>query len=128
MNSSPNEVYTIKKNNYRHLHHDRVTSYQKFPKFILPPHGNQSLEMEFSPLSNRPSNGLLLLRNNLTVFDYIKLEGTASRSFVTVGGVYPGGSASLHFKYTEAMMEACSNIDCECKLIRIHLLNVNCGD
>ena len=117
------QVYTIKKTN--HQNDKLLTSYQKFPKFILPPHGNQSLQMEFSPISNTPSNGLLLLRNNLTVFDFIKLEGTASRSFVTVGGVYPSSPTPLIFKYTEAMMEACANVDCECEFVQIHMYNAS---
>lgn len=115
-NTTTEPVYSIRNNNYKHSYYDRVTSYQKFPKFVLPPHGNQSLEMEFIPVSDQPANGLLLLRNNLTVFDYIELRGTGSHSFITVGGVHPGGSTPLHFEYTQSMMEACvSAAEWECK-------------
>ena len=112
-------VYTIVTKPYKHSC-DRVTSYRKFPKFILPPHGNQSLEMEFNPSSDQPANGLLLLRNNLTIFDYIELRGTGSRGFITVGGVHPGGPLPLLFEYTNSMMEECmATTDCECELTSI---------
>ena len=110
-------VYSIM--NRRKQPADQPTSYKKFPKLTLPPQGNQSLELEFSPLSDQASNGLLLLRNNLTIFDYIELRGTGSRGFITVGGVHPGGPNPLHFEYTPTMMESCIASESECELVEI---------
>ncbi len=110
-------VYSIVTRNYKHSS-DRTTTYKKFPKFILPPYGNQSLDMTFSPVSDHPVNGLLLLRNNVTVFDYIELRGLGSRGFITVGGVHPGGPFPLLFEYSPSMMEECTTAtDCECELV-----------
>lgn len=125
-NSFSNQVYSIKDYGFKQSS-DRLTSYKKIPKLILPPHGNQSLGMEFSPVSDHQITELLLIRNNLTIFDFVELRGTGSRGFITVDGTHPGGTAPLHFEYTQQrMMDSCGvnsnnnnnnnkGSSCECK-------------
>lgn len=49
---------------------------------------------------------LLLIRNNLTVLDYVLLEGHGSQGLFTVNNI-PPGSEPLLFEFSTALLEKC---------------------
>lgn len=76
-----------------------------------------------------------MLRNNLTVLDYVKLQGVCSRGFITVEGVHPVSAAgtstnavdtnsadgnTLLFEFSTSMLEGYLN-GMECKSYDVHV-------
>ena len=98
------------------LSSNNTLGFDKSIPHILPPHGNWTLGVGFSPSTDQLTNGILLLHNNLTMFDFVEFKGLGSKGFITVGGVHPGGPNSLLFEFTPAMLEDClAGLECECK-------------
>ncbi|XP_055000803.1 transmembrane protein 131-like [Sorex araneus] len=81
--------------------------------------GAASLLLQLQPLETRrvgvvftPADygrvvSLLLLRNNLTIFDLIVVEGFGARELLRVGGRLPGAGGSLRFKVPESTLMDC---------------------
>lgn len=108
-NNSVEQSYSLSLSSNNTLGFDKSTPH------ILPPHGNWTLGVGFSPSTDQLTNGLLLLHNNLTMFDFVEFKGLGSKGFITVGGVHPGGPNSLLFEFTPAMLEGClAGLEYEC--------------
>jgi hypothetical protein len=89
---------------------------------IIPPRDTFTLQISFRPNKHQMYNSLLLLRNNLTMFDYVKLSGEGCYSFISIEGVYPGQtSQSLTFELTQSILEGYLN-GIECKFIELQLV------
>ena len=74
---------------------------------LLPPHSKLfEMDVAFSPKVNQELNTLVLLRNNLTVFDYIIVQGIGVQGSFAIDGVQPG-TEPLMFEFPNAVMENC---------------------
>ncbi|KAJ8247017.1 hypothetical protein GJAV_G00257820 [Gymnothorax javanicus] len=76
---------------------------------LLSPGEVKSLTVKFTPATNHTVSTLLIVRNNLTVVDYILLQGQGSVESLRVDEKPPGPGSSLRFKITEALLKNCSN-------------------
>ena len=85
--------------------------------YLIPPYGNMSVRLQFTPDVDQWTHGMVVLRNNLTALEYVHLMGQSSWGYVSVSGVYPVDSItngrSLLFDFSPSMMEGC--IASECK-------------
>ena len=74
---------------------------------LLPPHTNEfEVEVAFSPKMDQEFNMLLLLRNNLTVFDYIVVQGVGVQGAFAIDGIQPG-TEPLKFEFPNSVLENC---------------------
>uniref|UniRef100_A0A3Q3WF37 Uncharacterized protein n=1 Tax=Mola mola TaxID=94237 RepID=A0A3Q3WF37_MOLML len=76
---------------------------------LLQPGEVKSLSVRFTPVSNHSVSSLLIVRNNLTVFDIIILHGRGTTESLKVAGKPPGLGSSLRFKMTEALLKDCTD-------------------
>ncbi len=60
----------------------------------------------FSPKVDQELNMLLLLRNNLTVFDYVVVQGRGVQGAFAIDGVQPG-TQPLLFEFPSSVTENC---------------------
>ncbi|KAJ7993376.1 hypothetical protein DPEC_G00271770 [Dallia pectoralis] len=74
---------------------------------LLQPGEVKSFSLSFTPLSNHTVSSLLIVRNNLTVIDWIVVHGLGSRESIKVAGKTPGPGSFLRFKMTEALLKNC---------------------
>ena len=81
------------------------TESSMFP-VVLQPDDPYQITVMFSPKEVLVSDTLLLIRNNLTVFDYVVLRGRGIRDVFSIDGIQPG-SNPLMFEFTQQMMERC---------------------
>ncbi len=70
------------------------------------PHHPHQITVAFSPKMDAVSNTLLLIRNNLTVLDYVLLRGRGVQGVFSINGIQPS-SDPLSFEFTQTMMEQC---------------------
>ncbi|XP_061593596.1 transmembrane protein 131 isoform X3 [Cololabis saira] len=75
---------------------------------LLLPGEVKSFSVRFTPVSNHSVSSLLIVRNNLTVFDTIVLHGQGTTESLKVAGKPPGQGSSLRFKMTEALLKDCT--------------------
>ncbi|XP_048090803.1 transmembrane protein 131-like [Alosa alosa] len=68
----------------------------------------KSFSVKFSPISNHTLTSLLLIRNNLTVVDFLLVHGQGTYESLKMAGKPPGPGSSLRFKLTEALLRDCS--------------------
>ncbi|XP_064385266.1 transmembrane protein 131-like [Halichondria panicea] len=64
------------------------------------------MAVAFSPKVDQELNTLLLLRNNLTVFDYVIVQGSGVQGSVAIDSVQPG-TEPLMFEFPNSVMENC---------------------
>ena len=88
-------------------------------EYLIPPHGNVSVQLKFTPDTDQWSHGMVVLRNNLTSLEYVHLMGQSNWGYVSVSGVYPVDTGtngrSLLFEFSPALMESCITSECECE-------------
>lgn len=83
------------------------------PSTLLPPQSEPySFTVGFTPKVDEVASTLLLIRNNLTVLDYVVLQGQGSLGAFTIDGLQPG-SDPLLFEFTTIMMEKCQGTCCQ---------------
>ncbi|KAJ8350384.1 hypothetical protein SKAU_G00255140 [Synaphobranchus kaupii] len=75
---------------------------------LLLPGEAKSFTVKFTPVSNHTVTSLLIVRNNLTVVDYVVVRGQGTTESLKVGGKPPGPGSSLRFKMTESLLKDCS--------------------
>ena len=96
-----------------------LPSQEPVSAYVIPPYGNMSVWLKFTPDLDQWMHGMLVLRNNFTALDYVHLKGLGSWGFVTVSGVHPvetgNGGRSLLFEFSPMLMEGCMATECECK-------------
>lgn len=73
---------------------------------VLQPDDPYQITVTFSPSEVLVADTLLLIRNNLTVFDYVVLRGRGIRDVFSIDGIQPS-SNPLMFEFTQQMMERC---------------------
>ena len=84
-----------------------VSSDTALPTSILPPLRKQfEITVAFSPKVNQELNTLLLLRNNLTVYDYIILQGAGIQGAFAIDGIQPE-TDPLTFEFASTVIENC---------------------
>ena len=81
-------------------------SQSSLSSLVIQPNASHQISVSFSPRVDSLANTILLIRNNLTVFDYVLLKGQGVRGVFSIDGVQPG-SEPLLFEFTQAMMEKC---------------------
>ena len=74
-------------------------------KFVLKPYGKQKLKIIFRPSEDRDTNMLLLIRNNLTVIDYVKISGAGTPGYISLDDIHPHRTQPLLFEFTQSFME-----------------------
>ncbi|XP_064166359.1 transmembrane protein 131 isoform X2 [Anguilla rostrata] len=75
---------------------------------LLLPGEAKSFTVKFTPVSNHTVTSLLIVRNNLTVLDYVVVQGQGTTESLKVAGRPPGPGSSLRFKMTESLLKDCS--------------------
>ncbi|XP_074085207.1 transmembrane protein 131-like isoform X3 [Macrotis lagotis] len=95
-----------------HLHargHEdfRVTSQSKELHLHLQPLERRRVGVVFTPVDYQKVSSVILIRNNLTIFDMITVEGFGARELLKVGGRLPGTGGSLRFKVPESTLMDC---------------------
>ncbi|KAJ8253061.1 hypothetical protein GJAV_G00208690 [Gymnothorax javanicus] len=75
---------------------------------LLLPGEAKSLTVKFTPISNHTVTSLLVVRNNLTVLDYVVVRGQGTTESLKVAGKPPGPGSFLRFKMTESLLKDCT--------------------
>ncbi|XP_036401411.1 transmembrane protein 131-like isoform X2 [Megalops cyprinoides] len=75
---------------------------------LLLPGEAKSFTVKFTPVSNHAVTSLLIVRNNLTVVDWVVVQGQGASESLKIAGKAPGPGSSLRFKMTEALLKDCS--------------------
>ena len=73
---------------------------------VVQPNDDTQVTVAFSPKVDSVVGTLLLIRNNLTVLDYVMLKGRGIRGVFSIDGIQPS-SDPLEFEFTQTMMEQC---------------------
>ncbi|XP_029459171.1 transmembrane protein 131 [Rhinatrema bivittatum] len=76
---------------------------------ILKPGEKKSVKVKFTPLFNKTSSSLIIIRNNLTVIDALMVQGQGATESLRVAGKPPSPGSFLRFKITEALLKDCSD-------------------
>lgn len=92
---------------YFAFHVDSRTTDSAISSTVLPPYSKPyPITVAFTPKMDLQAASLLLIRNNLTVLDYVLLEGHGSQGLFTVNNI-PPGSEPLLFEFSTALLEKC---------------------
>uniref|UniRef100_A0A8C9V152 Transmembrane protein 131 n=1 Tax=Scleropages formosus TaxID=113540 RepID=A0A8C9V152_SCLFO len=75
---------------------------------LLLPREVKSFTVRFTPVSSHTVASLLVVRNNLTVLDYMLVQGQGTTESLRVAGKAPGPGSSLRFKMTESLLKDCT--------------------
>lgn len=76
---------------------------------VVPPLSKQfEITVAFSPKVDQELNTLLLLRNNLTVYDYIIVQGAGVQGVFAIDGIQPG-TDPLKFEFASTVIESCQS-------------------
>ncbi|XP_044538168.1 transmembrane protein 131-like [Gracilinanus agilis] len=85
----------------------RVTSQSEEVHLHLQPLERRRVGVVFTPVDYRKVTSIILIRNNLTIFDMVTVEGFGARELLKVGGRLPGMGGSLRFKVPESTLMDC---------------------
>uniref|UniRef100_A0AAY4DXK1 Transmembrane protein 131 n=1 Tax=Denticeps clupeoides TaxID=299321 RepID=A0AAY4DXK1_9TELE len=75
---------------------------------LLQPGEDKSFSVKFTPFSNHTLSSLIIVRNNLTVLDFLLVQGQGTFESLKMAGKYPGPGSSLRFKLTESLLKDCT--------------------
>lgn len=76
-------------------------------RFLLQPWESRTVSVAFRPTEHKPVTSLLLIRNNLTVFDMVLVKGFGAKELLRMGGKLPGPAASLRFNVPQSTLMEC---------------------
>uniref|UniRef100_A0AAZ3S0P4 Transmembrane protein 131-like n=1 Tax=Oncorhynchus tshawytscha TaxID=74940 RepID=A0AAZ3S0P4_ONCTS len=76
-------------------------------RLLLQPWESREVAVVFTPSEHKPTTTILLIRNNLTVFDMVTVRGHGSKELLRVGGKLPGPGASLRFNVPQSTLMEC---------------------
>ncbi|KAJ8281133.1 hypothetical protein GJAV_G00063930 [Gymnothorax javanicus] len=76
-------------------------------RLLLLPQETKEVGVVFTPTEHRPVSSVILIRNNLTVFDMVTVKGHGARELLRVGGKLPGPGASLRFNVPQSTLMEC---------------------
>lgn len=98
---------TVQSNSFTFLKEDAsLDTDSALTHVILQPDDPYQISVLFSPKADSVSSSLLLIRNNLTVLDYMVLKGLGVQGVFSIDGIQPS-SEPLVFEFSQAMMERC---------------------
>ncbi|KAG7314166.1 hypothetical protein KOW79_022662 [Hemibagrus wyckioides] len=76
-------------------------------RIVLQPWETRSVSVAYTPTEHKPVTSILLIRNNLTVFDLVLVKGFGAKELLRVGGKLPGPGASLRFNVPQSTLMEC---------------------
>ncbi|KAK3507747.1 hypothetical protein QTP70_035010, partial [Hemibagrus guttatus] len=76
-------------------------------RIVLQPWETRSVSVAYMPTEHKPVTSILLIRNNLTVFDLVLVKGFGAKELLRVGGKLPGPGASLRFNVPQSTLMEC---------------------
>ncbi|XP_049328514.1 transmembrane protein 131-like isoform X4 [Astyanax mexicanus] len=76
-------------------------------RVVLQPWESKSVSVVFKPSEHKPVTSMILIRNNLTVFDLVLVKGFGAKELLRVGGKLPGAGASLRFNVPQSTLMEC---------------------
>ncbi|KAI1887452.1 hypothetical protein AGOR_G00190440 [Albula goreensis] len=76
-------------------------------RLLLQPWESREISVGFTPAEHKPVTSIILIRNNLTVFDMVTVRGHGARELLRVGGKLPGPGASLRFNVPQSTLMEC---------------------
>ncbi|KAK0137410.1 Transmembrane protein 131-like [Merluccius polli] len=74
---------------------------------LLQPWETREVVVVFTPSEHKPTTTILIIRNNLTVFDMVTVRGHGAKELLRVGGKLPGPGASLRFNVPQSTLMEC---------------------
>ncbi|CAL8330823.1 unnamed protein product [Lota lota] len=80
---------------------------QRVLRLLLQPWETREVAVGFTPSEHKPTSTILLIRNNLTVFDMVTVRGHGAKELLRVGGKLPGPGASLRFNVPQSTLMEC---------------------
>ncbi|XP_056442409.1 transmembrane protein 131-like isoform X4 [Gadus chalcogrammus] len=80
---------------------------QRVLRLLLQPWETRELAVVFTPSEHKPTSTILVIRNNLTVFDMVTVRGHGAKELLRVGGKLPGPGASLRFNVPQSTLMEC---------------------
>ncbi|XP_058627783.1 transmembrane protein 131-like isoform X3 [Onychostoma macrolepis] len=78
-------------------------------RFLLQPWETRTVSVAYQPTEHKHVTSLLLIRNNLTVFDMVLVKGFGAKELLRVGGKLPGPAASLRFNVPQSTLMECKD-------------------
>uniref|UniRef100_A0A3P9M970 Transmembrane 131 like n=1 Tax=Oryzias latipes TaxID=8090 RepID=A0A3P9M970_ORYLA len=76
-------------------------------RLLLQPWEVREVSVVFTPSEHKPTTTILVIRNNLTVFDMVTVKGHGAKELLRVGGKLPGPAASLRFNVPQSTLMDC---------------------
>nr|XP_019956839.1 PREDICTED: transmembrane protein 131-like isoform X2 [Paralichthys olivaceus] len=76
-------------------------------RLLLQPWEAREVAVVFTPSEHKPTTTILIIRNNLTVFDMVTVQGHGAKELLRVGGKLPGLGASLRFNVPQSTLMEC---------------------
>lgn len=76
-------------------------------RLLLQPWETRAVAVVFTPSDHKPTTTILIIRNNLTVFDMKTVQGHGAKELLRVGGKLPGPGASLRFNVPQSTLMEC---------------------
>ncbi|XP_017264107.1 transmembrane protein 131-like isoform X2 [Kryptolebias marmoratus] len=76
-------------------------------RLLLQPWESREVAVAFTPSEHKPITTILIIRNNLTVFDMLTLQGHGAKELLRVGGKLPGPGSSLRFNVPQSTLMEC---------------------
>ncbi|KAM4604313.1 transmembrane protein 131-like isoform 2-T2 [Polymixia lowei] len=76
-------------------------------RLLLQPWETREVTVVFTPSEHKPTTTILIIRNNLTVFDMVTVRGLGAKELLRVGGKLPGPGASLRFNVPQSTLMEC---------------------
>ncbi|XP_070683632.1 transmembrane protein 131-like isoform X2 [Pempheris klunzingeri] len=76
-------------------------------RLLLQPWEAREVAVVFTPSEHKPTTTILIIRNNLTVFDMMTVQGRGAKELLRVGGKLPGPGASLRFNVPQSTLMEC---------------------
>ncbi|KAK5865755.1 hypothetical protein PBY51_020000 [Eleginops maclovinus] len=77
---------------------------------LLQPWEAREVAVLFTPSEHKPTTTILIIRNNLTVFDMVMVQGHGAKELLRVGGKLPGPGASLRFNVPQSTLMECRDV------------------
>ncbi|XP_032391772.1 transmembrane protein 131-like isoform X2 [Etheostoma spectabile] len=76
-------------------------------RLLLQPWEAREVAVAFTPSEHTPITTILIIRNNLTVFDMMMVQGHGAKELLRVGAKLPGPGASLRFNVPQSTLMEC---------------------
>lgn len=76
-------------------------------RLLLQPWESKEVAVVFTPSEHKPTTTILIIRNNLTVFDMVTVRGHGAKELIRVGSKLPGLGASLRFNVPQSTLMEC---------------------